>query len=241
MTKHNSKLCIIGSAPTKEAAPYSDQTYDIWAISGAVFSESLDGIRKPDDEDNSWNCVTRVDVFFEMHKRPLFLAKLDRLASCGKPVIMQRRERDIPTSEAFPADDIAESVGEDYSSSIAYMLAYAIYLGYSEIRMYGVVMLHKTEYIRQRPGIKYYMGIAHAKGISVWAPAETQLTQSIWRYGYDDHDALCGQILARRESIDDDIKSQTALLNAQKQVLHRLEGAQIICDQLVTELKGGLG
>jgi hypothetical protein len=241
LIKKNDKLCIIGSAPTKGDAPYNDSSFDIWAISGAAFSESLDGVRKPDTEDNSWNCVPRVDVFFEMHKRWHYEPKLDKLKTCGCPVIMQRKEWDIPTSEAYPADEIAEALGEDFSSSIAYMLAYGVYLGYKEIRLYGVVLLHQTEYIRQRPSVKYYMGVARAKGITVWAPPETQLTTPGWRYGYDDHDFLCWQIMQKKETINEDIKSQTALLNANKQVLHRLEGAQQICDILVTEIKGGLG
>jgi hypothetical protein len=236
----NYKLCIVGSAPSKADALYSDPSYDVWAISGAVYSESLDGTRRPDTDDNSWNSVTRVDAFFEMHKRRTFAEKLSRLATCGKPVIMQRREPDIPTSEAYPADEISAAIGEDYSSTIAYMMAYALQLGYREIRLYGVIMLHKTEYVRQRPGLKYYLGIAKAREIPVWAPENTQLTTSLWRYGYDDHDALCGQILAKKDTIEDDIRNQTKAIEAAQATLWQLKGASITCDNLVAEIKGGL-
>lgn len=240
MTKTANRLCIIGSAPSKKLAPYDDKGFDIWAISGAVFSESLGWTPVADTEENGWNSVHRVDVFFEMHKRPVFSEKLDRLAKCGKPVIMQRRERDIPTSEAFPADEIADQLGEDYSSTIAYMMAYAIWLGYEEIRLYGVVLLHKDEYMRQRPGIKYYLGVAHARGIVVWAPDDTLLIRPSWRYGYDDHDALCLQIAEKKKTIDDDIVNQTKLIEAQKATLWQLKGASITCENLISEIKGGL-
>lgn len=234
------KLCIIGSAPSKADAPYDDTSFDMWAISGAVFSESLGEHAVPDTEDNSWNSVHRIDVFFEMHKRPVFAEKIASLAKCGKPVIMQRVEHDIPTSQPYPVDEVASELGEDFSSSIAYMLALAIHLGYEEIRLYGVILMHKTEYVRQRPGVKYYLGVARAKGIRVWAPEETQLTGSLWRYGYDDHDALCARIMAKKDTIDEDIKNQTKAIEAAQATLWQLRGAAITCDNLVAEIKGGL-
>lgn len=240
LSRKKSKLCIIGSAPSKADAPYADKDFDIWAISGAVFSDSLDGIRKPDTEDNSWNSVSRVDVIFEMHKRPLFIPKLERLAACNRPVIMQRTERDIPTSQIYPADEIAEKIGEDFSSSIAYMLAYALYLGYSEIRLYGIVLMHDTEYVRQRPGVKYYLGIARALGVKVWAPDNVQLTIPGWRYGYDDQDTICALIAARKKSLDDDIEKQKKIIEDARSAFFQLRGASIDCSEIMMEIKGGL-
>jgi hypothetical protein len=240
LSRKRKKLCIVGSAPSKSDAPYDDKDFDIWAISGAVFSESLHGVKKEDTEENGWNCVTRYDVLFEMHKRNKFKEKLAKLAECGKPVIMQRVERDIPTSQAFPIDEISEELGEDFFCSISYMLAYGIYLGYDEIKMYGIVLLHETEYIRQRPSVKYYLGIAHERGVKVWAPENTQLTVSAWRYGYDDQDDICGQILARKASIADDIKNQTKAIEAAQATLWQLRGGLITCDNAIADIKGGL-
>lgn len=230
----------MGSAPSKADAPYDDESFDIWAISGAVFSESLNGVKKENTEDNSWNDVTRYDVLFEMHKRNKFLPKLAKLAECGKPVIMQRVERDIPTSQSFPLDEVSEAVGADFFCTISYMLAYGVYLGYEEIKLYGIILAHETEYIRQRPSVKYYIGVAHARGVKVWAPEETQLTHSAWRYGYDDHDDLCGVILARKASIADDIKNQTKAIEAAQATLWQLRGGLITCDNAIADIKGGL-
>lgn len=240
MKRKRNKLCIIGSAPSKADAPYADEGFDIWAISGAAFSESLGDEKKPNVQENGWNTVHRIDALFEMHKREKFQEKIEKINACRVPVVMQKHEADIPKSEPFPANEIAREIGEDYSCSIAYMLAYAIWLGYDEIRLYGVILLHKTEYVRQRPGVKYYLGIARAFGINVWAPDETGLTKPLWRYGYDDHDAICAQIMDKKATIDDDIKNQTKLIEVQTAVLRRLEGAQITCENLISEIKGGL-
>jgi len=236
----NKKLCIIGSAPSKCDAPYLDKSFDIWAISGAVFSESLDGVRKPDTEDNSWNSVLRVDTFFEMHKRNKFEAKVDKLATCGKPVLMQRKEKDIPTSKAYPIEEVADATGEEFFCTISYMLALAIYRGYTEIHMYGIILLHDTEYMRQRPSVKYYIGFARAKGIKVWAPKNTQLTESAWRYGYDDQDDICGQIEALRTGLEDDIKKQEQVIADARAGYFQLRGAEMYCKTIIAEIKGGL-
>jgi hypothetical protein len=234
MKRKNKKLCIIGSAPSKADAPYSDPSFDIWAISGAVFSQSvISGKPVQDTEDNGWNTVHRYDALFEMHKRPIFAPKLSRLALCGKPVVMQRKVRDISTSEAYPADEIAEALGDEFFCSIAYMLAYAIYLGYEEIRLYGIILLHETEYM-------YYLGVARAKGIKVWAPDDTQLTTSAWRYGYDDQDAVCAIIEARRRSLDEDIKKQEQVITDARAAFFQLRGASIDCQEVISLIKGGL-
>lgn len=235
------KLAIIGSTPGKENAPYSDMGYDIWAISGAAYSESLGKNKIPNTDDNTWNTVHRLDMLFEMHKRPVFKSKLEKLSTCAIPVMMQRHERDIPTSLAYPADDVSIALGgEDYSSTIAYMLALALYRGYKHIDLYGIIMLHKTEYTVQRPGVKYYIGMATAMGVIVNAPEETALTIPKWRYGYDDIDTICGQISEKKVTIDDDIKNQTKAIDAAQATLWQLKGASITCENLIAEIKGGL-
>jgi hypothetical protein len=240
MKRKNKKLCIIGSAPSKSDAPYMDFDYDIWAISGAAYSQSYSNVPVPATKENKWNDVWRVDAFFEMHKRPTFAPKLEVLKSCKRPVVMQKVEHDIPTSEAYPIDEIVGKYGEELTSSIAYMLAYAIHLGYEEIRLYGVIMAHHSEYGRQRPSVKYFLGIAKALGVKIWAPEETQLTSCPWRYGYDDVDEICGKILAKKATIEDDIKNQTKAIEAAQATLWQLKGASITCDNLIAEIKGGI-
>lgn len=234
------KLCILGSAPSKKDAPYKDASYDIWAISGAAFSESLYGEIKENTESNSWNDVHRVDLLFEMHKRPLFASKIEQLNKCKKQVMMQELEKDIPLSKKYPCEEVIEIYGNEFSSTIAYMLAYALFLGYKHIELYGVVMMHKTEYVRQRAGIKFYLGIAKALGIYVWAPEDTQLTKTLYRYGYEDHDTLCTKILDRKAIIVDDIDKQNKIIDAAQATLWQLKGALITCDNLIDDIKGGL-
>lgn len=238
MKKKNRKLCIIGSAPSKADAPYGDKSFDIWAISGAVYSEPCFG--GSDASDGKWNDVLRVDALFEMHKPQVWESKRQRLAACGVPVIMQRKYPEIQASEAYPVDIIAESVGEEFSSTIAYMLAMAIYLEYEEIYVYGVNLMHETEYASQRPAFKYYLGIAKERGIKLWAPEYTRLTVPAWRYGYDDIDSVCALLDERKKKLEDDANKQKQAVEDARQVFFQLRGAATMCGQLIEELKGGL-
>lgn len=240
MKVKNKKLLIIGSAPSKSEAPYDDLTYDVWAISGAVASESLGSKRVEPTDNNKWNDVYRVDVFFEMHKPEHHPECLGKLATCGKPVIMLKKEKSIPTSEAYPVEEVATALGEEFSSSIAYMMALAIYLGYEEIKIYGVYLMHETEYMSQRPGFKYYLGIARAKGIKVWAQENTCLTSSAWRYGYDDIDIVCRKIEDRKKRLEEDMARQSKVIEDARAVYFQLRGAAQDCADIIVELKGGL-
>jgi len=221
-------------------APYDDKSFDIWAISGAVFSESLHGEIKQATQENKWNDVHRIDALFEMHKRDTFAEKVEKLAKCKTPVIMQKAEDDIPTSEAYPVEEVAKALGEEFSSTIAYMLALAIYRGYEEIRVYGVYLMHETEYLSQRPGFKYYLGIARAKGIKVWADENTYLTSPAWRYGYDDIDKICYKINARKKKLEEDMAAQAKVIEDNRAIYFQLRGAAQDCADIIAEIRGGL-
>ena len=236
MHRLNDKLCIIGSTPSKKDAPYNDLFCDIWAISGAAFSDSLGELKQASG--NHWDDVHRVDVFFEMHKD--HDDKTDRLIKAGVPVIMLKPDPLVPLSESYPVEEIAQEVGDEFTSSIAYMMAYGIYLGYKEIHLYGVNMAHQSEYAHQRGGVKYFAAIARERGIRFIAPDESQLAGCNQRYGYDDYDTVVGIIQRRIESLKADVEKQERIVEAANKTLWQLKGALIDCDDLILTIKGGI-
>ena len=75
--------------------------------------------------------------------------------------MMVDKFEDIPMSEKYPLDDIIESLKTDYfTNSISYMIAYAVYLGYESISVYGVDMAQEAEYAKERPSVEYFIGYA---------------------------------------------------------------------------------
>lgn len=240
ITRRNDKVCIIGSAPTKELAPYSDQSYDIWAISSAAYSESLGVTKVTATADSHWNDVHRVDVFFEMHKEAHHALSIESLINAQKPVMMQKVNPRIIHSEEYPVEKVAWDVGEEFTSTIAYMMAYAIHLGYKEIYLFGVLMGHQTEYAHQRGGIKYYAGVARERGIKFWAPPESQLSIPMRRYAFTDYEAICAVIQKRKADLEHDVELQKKVVKEAELKLARIEGAVIDCDDIILTLNGGI-
>jgi len=88
------------------------------------------------------------------------------------------------TLATYPIDAISEKYETNYfTSSIAYMIAYALYTGAKEINIYGVDMEQDTEYRYQRPCVAYWVGYAKALGVQV--VLSTVLDSVPYKYGYD--------------------------------------------------------
>lgn len=112
------------------------------------------------------------------------------------PVYMLQKEDDIPTSEVYPMEEIADLIGRTrdgtpyIESSIAYMMAHAIYeyqqTRYLELKgkpvcdgmkigIWGVDLAVDTEYTYQRPNMEYLIGLARGMGINVYIPKVSSL------------------------------------------------------------------
>ena len=112
-----------------------------------------------------------------------------RLAEVDYPVYMQDVDPKIPTSVRYPIEEITAEFGMYLTSSIAFMLALAIYEDVDEIHIYGVDMDNWQEYADQRACAEYFMGIAKGRGIKVVTPDGCPLLTGPL-YGYSDGGAM---------------------------------------------------
>jgi hypothetical protein len=86
--------------------------------------------------------------------------------------------------ESYPLKAIQEWSGSNYfTSSTAFIIAYAIYTGEKEINLYGIDMEDAIEYTSQRPCIAYWIGFGRAKGCTI--KTATALSEPPFLYGYD--------------------------------------------------------
>ena len=89
--------------------------------------------------------------------------------------------------EPFPFDEIAAKPWAKppcraepfYSNSLCYMLAYAIYLGYDKISLYGCDMVWGSEYVLEKGGMEHWIGVAQGRGIEVYIPPGGHLCLSL--------------------------------------------------------------
>ena len=111
------------------------------------------------------------DRLFEMHDRSLWERRgpeyLERLQDLYVPIYMQRYQKDVPASKAYPLARTNALVGDYYGSSIAYMLALAILEKAERISIWGVQLDAASIFGHERPNLEYLIGFARGRGIAV--------------------------------------------------------------------------
>ena len=191
------KLAIVGTHPrTRDMAPFDNPGYDIW-----VFNEA---------PQNPW--VKRWDACFQMHKPEVYTSENNFVRadhwqwlqqSRGKPIYMQAIDPRVPDSVRYPLDEIISTLpGGDYrwfKSSPAYAIALALYIGYTEIALYGLDMSSNTEYGYQLPNFQFWVGVARGMGVTVENYSNEQyFTGSL--YAYEGEIQIPRQVFADRAS-----------------------------------------
>ena len=167
------KVAIVGGSPlTRGLAPHDDESWQIW-----VLGNQID--RYADK---------RVNVIFEVHDN---LSEHGNINEYKSLLISEVKKRNalLVTGEkwehrlvdydwaVYPEQEIKAILdGNFLTSSPAYMMAFAILQGASEIGIYGVEMaVDDHEYFKQRTAMYAWIAYAKAKGIKVIIPKESAL------------------------------------------------------------------
>jgi hypothetical protein len=183
-TRPTDRVEIVGFASSSRTlAHFDDPNVKIWSLNHA----------------HSW--IPRWDVFFEIHPKERLQIKDEHSewlkAQPGpntegyKPIYMQEHYDEVPASVKFPKDEINTWLAKEfdappdyYTSSIAQMLALAMFQGYKSIGLYGIDMLNDDEYYYQRSGLEFIIGLAKGRGIKIDIPKESALLKCNYIYGY---------------------------------------------------------
>tara|TARA_R110000772_G_C13310276_1_gene440199 strand:- start:37721 stop:38392 length:672 start_codon:yes stop_codon:yes gene_type:complete len=163
------KICIVGTGPTYEQAPWDDPSWKIWCMAHRL------------------NHFKRIDVGFEMHKHAdlveLGVDYLDWLDAPTIPVYT-RWPSNYPACKPYPLEDAIKLMGREYfTSSFSYMICKAILDGAKEIGLYGIDLSADDEYSYQRPGAEYLIGLAQGKGIKITIAKGSALLNAPFVYG----------------------------------------------------------
>lgn len=108
------------------------------------------------------------------------------------PVYMLDAEERYPSSVSYPVLDVIQEAGRDYfTSTVAYMLAMAFALTdeVGEVALFGIDLVHDTEYGNQRPCAEYWIGRLESAGVRVTLHEDSALCKHVGgRYGYESGD-----------------------------------------------------
>lgn len=93
------------------------------------------------------------------------------LKTYDKPIITSKKYADWPTSESFPIKEVAKKfglpLGISMYSTVDYMLALAIYLGASQIDLFGIDCANPKREETTRVSIGRWIAVAQSHGIKV--------------------------------------------------------------------------
>ena len=127
----------------------------------------------------------RIDRWFEMHREGYYEGRVEWMKYAGNtlPTYMLDHTPEFPSSLAYPIKDVANSGRTYFTSSVAYMLALAVHEGFDEIRIVGINLDTRLEYLEQRACVEYWIGQADGRGIEVKIAGNSSLLEG-FLYGY---------------------------------------------------------
>lgn len=198
------QIAIVGFATSSRGVvPVNDPAWEVWGLN------------------QLYRHIPRADRWFDIHEtwnaalvpgtEPGEARSYEGwVRDCGIPFYMVKREADKPTTLTYPVDRLIAHHGADYfTSTIAYMLALAVYeidravdarlaasggvpsrqalqALYEEyaIGLFGIDLIVGEEYDWQKACAEYWIGMASARGIRVLIPPTSALCRHLFRYGY---------------------------------------------------------
>lgn len=147
---------------------------------GASASGKVDTIGEVWSMNDAYACFTLppnagYSLFFEIHDLPYARkfrsAKVPthdhftRLDMLGCPVMMREEVPEVKLSRRFPIERVMACVATDFiRGTPAFMLAYAVYMNYSHIRVFGIDQMDEGHKY-QRESWAHLIGIAIGRGI----------------------------------------------------------------------------
>lgn len=159
------KVAILGTDPGWEAAPFWDDSWQIWVCNRAGLAMA------------PWRRL------FEIHKnwdyenaaaRTIYL--LDLAAIKPPQQVVSIVPLDGPANVVLDRAALFDKYGSIwFSSSFGYMIAQALEEGATEIGFWGVEFESREEYVVQFAGVRHFIDLAKALGVKITIPERSSL------------------------------------------------------------------
>lgn len=178
------KVNIIGRAPGWQEAPTDGIC---WGLNCHILKRPYNVIFDMHDIEEVFTGVrTENWKLVKAHRRDLLPESIKKCEENDVTIFSlgQNTER---MCVAYPKDEIINYFGEDYfGSGISYMIALAMYQGFTEIDIWGVFLSVSDEYAYQKPSLEFWIGFAKSRKIRVTVHGMTRLLKNIkdQLYGY---------------------------------------------------------
>lgn len=228
------KIALVGTASSAAAAPVKDPSWEIWGVSARAA------------------CLTRANRWYELHRldgepqdwADLWRASVRDFMSDIPELWMIYPEPDLAPGKvkSYPVDAMVSRFGTFFmTSTFSWMMAQAI----DELRplngdpipgqiaIYGVDMEYGTEYRQQRSGLRHFMALAHALGITVTRLADGGLSYDPVPYPMWQDDPLLAKLTKRNKEVasklaeySDSLDSTRMMIAQRRAVVDLLSGPE---------------
>lgn len=185
-------VALVGFASATREHVYKSKAEEIWSLNMLHSSLNMRRI-----------FPLNVSRLFEIH--PVWMLKKDWYTIDNDhwgwltrikhhyPIYLIDEHPDIHNGVKYPLDQIVDKYltriwrGDErvryFTSSLCYMIALAIYEGFDRIEVYGFEMGSDTEYVYQKAGAEFWLGIA-SQYAEIYLPPDGLLLQSKL-YGFE--------------------------------------------------------
>ncbi len=198
------KVAILGTVPAhKLLAPFDDPEWNIWICSAA---NRAGAVPTPAGR-TTWFELHGIDDLKGAENKTWAPEYFAWLRAQSFPVYMQEPNDLVPQSVVFPRNILIEKFGRlPFTSSVAWMIAFAIHQGATDIGIFGVDMAATEEhYGAQKFGCLRMMEVASELGINVQVPLESCLGQMPPLYGYAETTRMGRKLLVQEHIINESI------------------------------------
>lgn len=239
------RIAILGFGRTVKDCPWQDESWELWGMNGFWRAAEPDYGVKAGEE--------RFSLWFDMHTVE-YTRAYGRVAGFGDaqerwlerphpfPILMLDQDRAFPSVLPYPIEDVVAKVGRDYfTSTVAYALAFALTLDdVAEVGLWGIDLVHDTEYAAQRPCAEYWIGRLEAAGVKVAVHDRSALLKQRHRYGYEGENPLLAELrqalVVQAEGLAKAVAKSNAEIERAKAQAHTDDGALQTVRELLNRL-----
>ena len=106
--------------------------------------------------------------------REEFIKKINEHRSVE--LITCRKHPEIPSSRAYPLKEVISKYKIPYfTNTVCYMIALALFEEVDSIQLWGIRQGGYYEYMKERKGVEFWIGLAAGRGIKVEIKGESEL------------------------------------------------------------------
>jgi len=229
-TREYKKVTIMGFAPSWVDTKFDDPDMEVWTLNEAYQLLKTKNIP-----------VDRIGRWFEIHNPYSPSKNIEAhhkfLKELKIPLVMNKKYEEFPMCIEYPRQEIKDyfnnsfvidDVGSEYteySNSISWMVALAIFEGYNEVHITGVDMAQEQEYAFQRASCSFFIGFAAGKGIKVLIPKTSELCKFPQDYGFDTDNQVRIKMKSRKKELKGRMNGYNVEIQKAQQAIRQYEVA----------------